>query len=472
MYYDNVVQKLIYEKQIVNFLSVGSASVSLLVLTGVGPDPVNLPKMTLLGIIAFVGLGLFNFGDLRKLKFRNNLLILISSLFGFGLIVSTMLGQGPITQNFYGTFGRYTGSFTYFCLFSIALCLSRVEKYSNFLKFVYAFLGVGFLNIIYCIYVILSGKDFFSWTNPYNKILGTFGNPNFISSFLGMSFVVLLSIFFQKTLKLKFRLLYLAFLPAHLFLIVKSSSTQGLIVAIIGVSLVVFFLIRSRYGKLVQLSYICTGITGSIFLLLGMLQIGPLTELIYKPSVSIRGAYWRAAIKIFESSPIYGIGLDSYGDFYRRFRDTSSLVVPGSNVSTDAAHNVFLDLLSGGGLLLFIPYVFLIILIFVKSMNFVKTHKKFDPIFVAIFSAWVCYLCQSVISINQIGIAIWGWVFSGLLIAYCNVARKDIEIHAKPQQNKKAEVSRELSPKSYMKLIVTLILGVSVSTPMQLVYYN
>jgi hypothetical protein len=31
---------------------------------------------------------------------------------------------------------------------------------------------------------------------------------------------------------------------------------------------------------------------------------------------------------------------------------------------------------------------------------------------------WLCYQAQSIISINQIGLAVWGWVFGGLIIAY------------------------------------------------------
>jgi hypothetical protein len=31
---------------------------------------------------------------------------------------------------------------------------------------------------------------------------------------------------------------------------------------------------------------------------------------------------------------------------------------------------------------------------------------------------WACYHLQSIISINQIGLAIWGWLFTGLLVAY------------------------------------------------------
>jgi hypothetical protein len=45
-------------------------------------------------------------------------------------------------------------------------------------------------------------------------------------------------------------------------------------------------------------------------------------------------------------------------------------------------------------------------------------NHKYDALFVTLTTAWACYQLQSIISINQIGLAIWGWLFSGALIAY------------------------------------------------------
>jgi hypothetical protein len=49
---------------------------------------------------------------------------------------------------------------------------------------IWGMFGAGFVNVIYCGWVIAFG-DFIPWNNPYGNILGTFGNPNFIGAFLG-----------------------------------------------------------------------------------------------------------------------------------------------------------------------------------------------------------------------------------------------------------------------------------------------
>jgi hypothetical protein len=39
-------------------------------------------------------------------------------------------------------------------------------------------------------------------------------------------------------------------------------------------------------------------------------------------------------------------------------------------------------------------------------------------VFVSLVSVWLCYQLQSTISINQVGLAIWGWAFGAAIIAY------------------------------------------------------
>jgi hypothetical protein len=47
-----------------------------------------------------------------------------------------------------------------------------------------------------------------------------------------------------------------------------------------------------------------------------------------------------------------------------------------------------------------------------------KKSTSFDAVGVGLVSAWLAYLIQSVVSINQLGLAIWGWVLGGAIIGY------------------------------------------------------
>jgi hypothetical protein len=116
--------------------------------------------------------------------------------------------------------------------------------------------------------------------------------------------------------------------------------------------------------------------------------------------------------------PLTGVGFDTYGDWYRRLRDTQALILPGPNTVTNAAHNVPFDVFAFGGWPLFIPYLGILLLSVIAIIKVTARARAYDPIFVTLTTAWVCYQLQSIISINQIGLAIWGWLFGGALIAY------------------------------------------------------
>ncbi len=122
--------------------------------------------------------------------------------------------------------------------------------------------------------------------------------------------------------------------------------------------------------------------------------------------------------------PLTGVGMDSYGSWYRRARGIEALVRPGVNTTTNAAHNVFLDIFAYGGFPLFLSYVAINLLVLVAALKLLFSSREYDFVSVALVSGWICYQAQSVISINQIGVAIWGWIFGGLIVAYGRIKTK------------------------------------------------
>ena len=138
----------------------------------------------------------------------------------------------------------------------------------------------------------------------------------------------------------------------------------------------------------------------------------------YQDSVTYRGDYWRAGWKMTLDNPIFGVGLDSYGDWYRFARTEAAALRRGPDVTSNSAHNVFLDISSNGGFLLLTTYLLIFGLIFRSAIRVLKKSQNFDAVGVGLVSSWAAYVIQSVISINQLGLAIWGWVLGGAIIGY------------------------------------------------------
>jgi hypothetical protein len=84
------------------------------------------------------------------------------------------------------------------------------------------------------------------------------------------------------------------------------------------------------------------------------------------------------------------------------------------------------DVFAFGGWPLFVVYLATLALSVIAIFKVTVRAKKYDAIFVTLATAWACYQLQSIISINQIGLAIWGWLFGGALIAYEIATRPSI----------------------------------------------
>jgi hypothetical protein len=290
----------------------------------------------------------------------------------------------------------------------------------------------GIVNIAYCGWVIFFG-DFIGWNNPYGNILGLFGNPNFIGAFLGIWISATVGYFLvNKTSIWRLALVALLVILA-MYEIYQSRAIQGIVVTAAGLATVFFFFIRSKIqGWLITCIYSGGAIGFGVVAALGALQKGPLAEYVYKTSVSLRGAYWNAGIQSGLNHPFTGVGMDSYGDWYRRSRsEYAATVLPGPSTVTNSAHNVFLDIFSFGGFPLFISYLGLVALGGWAIISHLRRTRVYDPVFVGLSVAWVGYQLQSIISINQIGLAVWGWVLTGALIAYEATQHRGNELDVK-----------------------------------------
>ena len=90
-------------------------------------------------------------------------------------------------------------------------------------------------------------------------------------------------------------------------------------------------------------------------------------------------------------------------------------------------------------------------------------QKSYDGTFTALAIAWICYQVQSIISINQIGLAIWGWLLGGTVIAYYRVARKnDLNQTSIESNSKRKRIDsglRTLKVGDYRVVIASFVTG-------------
>jgi hypothetical protein len=410
--------------QIVAF---GLALVTVAVYSGSVTDPVNVTKFFLLGGFAFAAIGsitsknfLSLFSD-RKFGFVACLVFLVTS---FGVLFAS---SAPFAQSYYGAYGRNNGFLLYLLLILFFVASLSIGENQKFKKYLWAMWFAGVVNVLYAIWVLAFG-DFVGWNNPYGNLLGTLGNPNFIGSFFGMFSGLLMVAVISPTSTLRIRFVALATIPLLLIGIQQSRAVQGRVLFVVSAAIVIFYYLYAKTSRnFLTISYLFSLVPVSVLALMGTLQMGPLKGLLYKTSVSLRGEYWHAAWQTGISNPFLGAGFDSFGDWYRRSRRDSAMILPGPETVTNAAHNVYLDMFAFGGVALFSAYIFINLVVVISIFRFTIRHRTFDPVFVSLVTIWFSYQLQSVISINQVGLAIWGWALGGALIAYEKNARKPVD---------------------------------------------
>lgn len=380
-------------------------------------DPINIPKFFLLTVFAVTILGVA-LSQVRNFTHGlNKWFLILATAFIIQMSLVLLFSSAPFNQQFYGMNGRNTGALSYFALICLAIGASLIAKTSYVEKVVYALLGTGLLTVGYG-FLQTTGNDPVKWNNPYNSMLGFLGNPNFSSSFLGITSVAAVAFGLKVKSRIYLRIASVTYVLLALYLIIKSQSQQGVLVFAAGTAIVLYLYIRSHSilsKPIFRFTYLGLGSISGFIVIMGTLNQGPLGDLLYKVSVRQRGFYWRAAWEMMTANPIFGIGMDSFGDWYFPLRSANAAFYTPLTQS-NSAHSIFLDLGSGGGFPLYLINISLAILTFVVGVKYLIRNKDFNWSFTAIFGAWIAYEAQSVISINQLGVGVWGWTLMGLIV--------------------------------------------------------
>jgi len=405
-------------------------------------DPINVPKLAVITLGGFIALGALLVNAKGLFVRRHRAVQILIGLFVLDLIIVLMFAGTNPYQEFFGTYGRSTGFVAYIALAS--LMLGAV--------------------------VVASTADPIKWVNQYSPVIGFLGNPNFQSSFVGFSGVLAFGFVVAQGIKSSWRVCYLVYLLLAIFVIVKTDSQQGLLVLAGGIMIVgIIWISRSRFKVATIPALVLSGI-GVVFVALGSLNSGPLASLLYKASVTYRGDYWRAGWKMTVEHPLLGVGLDSYGDWYRRARTLEATLRRGPEVTSNAAHNVLLDFSSNGGFPLVIIYLALMVLVVKSGIKLLQRSNGFDPAISGLIAVWIAYQAQSIISLNQLGLAVWGWIISGLIIGYEINTRpaevlQEVKSPVSKGRNVKKQVGESVSPKTLVSMVAGAVVGLLVGLP-------
>jgi O-antigen ligase len=336
------------------------------------------------------------------------------------IILVISVTNSPLAQQLFGRTGRGLGFITWLSLIAICLIASFSISNSNS-KRLLSGLGIsGLFAIIYSIFQSY-GLDFFPWDSKTNGVIGTLGNPNFVSSFTAMISLPTAVYISSKFASFKSKVLANVFVFTIVLLsIYRAQSFQGYITLLIAISffMSIFFWYRQKFVFSVLVVLL---ILGSCAAIAGVFNKGPLAQYLFKVSIQSRGEFWASAVGTIKSHPFFGVGLDSFGDYFLKYRERATI-----NEFTDSAHNYFLDYAANAGLIFAILNLTLVLLTLYSFFKLQTVKGKFDGFLASLFSAFLVFQAQSLISPISIPLICWNMVISGSVIGLLSISDKSI----------------------------------------------
>jgi O-antigen ligase len=401
-------------------------------------DPFNSPKLWILLITSAWLLGhVFSCRKIIFLSLPLRQLSFFLLFFIISLLAATIMTDYKYVA-FFGETQRRNGFFQYASLVIVCIASAMFIRSYNVKKF---YLVAFFIAVASFTYSLMqtTGNDFVSWENPYNSVISTLGNPNFAAAVMAIMGVLVFSSAFISDFKNSYRASAVILALLLVFMIYRSDARQGLLSFAVGVGVFLIIWVWGKNRKIGASSLFFTIIL-FVYAVLGMLQVGPLEKYLYKPSVSVRGYYWRAGFEMFSSNPFFGVGIDRYGSYFKQYREVDYPLNVGFSLTSSNAHNTFIQFFATGGVFLGLAYLALNAFVLYRAVigikNLAGIHKFY---LIGTFSAWIAFHAQSLVSIDNIGISIWGWTLAGVIIGLSIQAsspEKESEIFFSRKNNK------------------------------------
>jgi O-antigen ligase len=406
-------------------------------------DPFNTPKLLVFAILSGILIGplLYSY-YFQKVKRKSAEFVgtVLSVVFIFALTWA-LINTDVFVRGFIGDTQRRNGFLQYLFLMILFLYLIRFTTIELAKKLIKTIPWVGLVVGSYGMLQIL-GKDFVEWNNPYNSMISTMGNPNFSSAILACFASVSVISIFMINCSLTLKMLAGLGSLISFYAIVKSESRQGLVIIFITLSIFVSIKIFTRNHKL-GIVVIISNLLINLMGILGMLQIGPLQNILYKESVSVRGYYWRAGIEMFKDNPLTGVGLDSYLTSFFKFREPGYPANYGFDITSSNAHNVVIQLFATGGIFVGISYLLLLALVLFCGFRLIsKVNYELKNYCIILLAAWIGLQAQSIISIDFIALSVWSWLFGGLIVGLYNKVNAQQEIEQSQKNINRVKLNR------------------------------
>ncbi len=330
------------------------------------------------------------------------------------MIASTVFSDTTWVRGIYGYPGRANGVLTFLCIFVVVWIGSNIVLPDDFQsKLRTRILIIYAIFSAYCVLQLLN-LDPVPWNNPFNRIIGTLGNPNFSGAFLGVAAAVVLIGAYERGQEINRK--YLLFSALLFGLSVSTQSIQAFGIFFVGVTVQILAFAFHHLNLRIFLAFLAFLSSLGILAIVSFLGIGPLGESLFQYTLRLRVEYWRVGLEIAQNFPLTGVGPDSYVEGFRLYRGQEFVGKYSQAVIADSAHNVPINFMANYGIPAFLFFMALIIVISINSIRIIFSDKVAETGTKMLAMAWILLLVQSLFSLEQIGLNVFQWCCGAFLL--------------------------------------------------------
>lgn len=394
-----------------------------------------------------------------KVKSSFSLKKLLPFIIFFLVVILATFFSPYFYTSFWGSYFRHLGLYSllyYFIFFLILIFSLRKEKQTNPIidfadndtvnKISEKSFSMGISNgarriiiaillssFVVCSYALLQifDFDFFKWETKFSysqRLTSTFGQPNFLGSFLILVFPLIIvafklwTRFWQKII-----LIILGFLEIFILILTLSRAAWfGFLGFVVFLSIIYLYLKKKKKLLLFFIALIVLGISliffnknyfdqsknPLLFRLTSALDFNT-------PTAKFRLLYWRAVPEIIKSRPFLGYGPESQYQLFTKYYGPESIVYEEINSHPDRAHNEILDILLTTGVLGLLSYLFLMGYVFYRGL---REGSLFSLV---LLSALFAYIISNQFGFPTITTNLYFWLYLALIMVISNKSEKE-----------------------------------------------
>ncbi len=300
---------------------------------------------------------------LRRLRHPIALAVIAFALL---FLITAFTGINP-TNSLWSNFERGEGAFQvlHYALFFLLIFVLFVKK-EELYRLIKLNLIVSFIMCLYALPQFFEIQNTLHTIGSNGRVSGTLGNPSYLAAYLLINFAFI--IFAISRAKTRTQRAWLFALFAFEFFTFLNTGTRGAYVALAAGAIVIYILnifITSNPKTRMRLLVVLVGLLAFGAAGIGAYASFPKLQniLVLNRLFDVKGAVtgfeprswtWGSAIEGIKEKPILGWGAENYPNAFDKYYNPKHY---GIESFFDRTHNVFLEYLISGGMVLFLAYL-------------------------------------------------------------------------------------------------------------------